>query len=263
MKQITHFLFAILFLLPAVSWCQSDTVYFKYASERSEKKDAIMYMVCHKGAGTQFKGETYRAKDDSLVSVGYYSVTDSSIKYGHFTFYEHGKISSEGNYDGSKQVGEWKRYYIYPKKLWCTEQYQDGQVKELTSYYEDGKIKRKEQHKDSKITGTCYDEKGKEIEFTPFEIQPQPTFSLNEYLSSSLHYPIDAQESGIEGRVVVKFVVNEDGSISSVEVVKSVNPSCDKEAARVVAGMPKWIPGIVDDKIVSVYFTQPISFKLQ
>ena len=184
-------------------------------------------------------------------------------KLPNYCYYEHGKISSEGNYEGNKQVGDWKRYRADPKKLWCTEQYQNGDVKELTSYYEDGKIKRKEHHRDSKITGTCYDEKGKEITFTPFETQPQPPYSLNEYLGNNLHYPIDAVESGIEGRVIVKFVVNEDGSISKVEVVKSVNPSCDKEAARVVTTLPKWNPGIQDDQFVSVYFTLPIAFKLE
>ena len=176
---------------------------------------------------------------------------------------EHGKISSEGNYEGNKQVGEWKKYRADPKKLWYTEQFEDGEIRQLTSYYEDGKVKRKEHHSGSKITGTCYDEKGTEIVFTPFETQPKPPYSLNEYLGNNLHYPNDAIESGIEGRVIVKFVVNEDGSISKVEVVKSVNPSCDKEAARVVTTLPKWNPGIQDDRFVSVYFTLPISFKLE
>ena len=263
MISLQRLVFAFFFLLPAIGWCQADTVYFNFTSDRTDKTNATKYMVCHKGGGMQFKAETYSAKDDSIISTGYYSVTDSSIKYGHFAFYEHGRVYSEGNYEGNKQVGEWKRYRADQKGPWCTEQYENGELKRLTSYYKDGKIKRKEQHNGSNITGTCYDEKGKEIAFTPFEVQPKPAYSLGEYLNNNLHYPIDAIESDIEGRVIVKFVVGDDGSISGVEVVKNVSASCDKEAARVIANMPAWTPGRMDDKIVSVYFTQPISFKLE
>ena len=86
---------------------------------------------------------------------------------------------------------------------------------------------------------------------------------LIEYLSTHVQYPKEAQEKGIEGRVVVAFVVNRDGSISDVEVARSVDPSLDNEALRVINSMPRWIPGQVGGKNVRVRYTLPLPFRLQ
>jgi TonB family protein len=83
------------------------------------------------------------------------------------------------------------------------------------------------------------------------------------WLSNNLHYPEDAQRRGIQGRVIVRFVVDVDGSIKQVEVVRSLSPSCDAEAVRAVKAMPDWSPGTQDGIPVPVYFTLPLSFKLQ
>lgn len=96
-------------------------------------------------------------------------------------------------------------------------------------------------------------------------VEQMPAFDgdLPSYLSSKLRYPDDARESGIEGRSVIQFVVNEDGSISGVETVRSSgSSSLDAEAKRVVAGMPHWKPGKQQGKAVKVYFTLPVTFKL-
>ena len=86
--------------------------------------------------------------------------------------------------------------------------------------------------------------------------------ALFEYLSTHIKYPTIAEENGVQGRVIVTFVVERDGSITDVKVVKSVDPSLDKEASRVVQGMPKWIPGKQNGNNVPVYFTLPVVFKL-
>jgi len=96
-------------------------------------------------------------------------------------------------------------------------------------------------------------------------VEQMPAFDgdLQGYLVSHLRYPDDARESGTEGRSVIQFVVNEDGSISGVEVVRTAgSSSLDAEAKRVVSGMPKWKPGKQQGKPVKVYFTLPITFKL-
>jgi protein TonB len=96
-------------------------------------------------------------------------------------------------------------------------------------------------------------------------VEQMPAFEgdLNSYLSSHLRYPDDARESGTEGRSVIQFVVNEDGAITGVEVVRSSgSSSLDAEARRVVAGMPRWKPGKQQGKAVKVYFTLPVTFKL-
>ena len=87
--------------------------------------------------------------------------------------------------------------------------------------------------------------------------------ALNQWLGSNIKYPAMAAENGIEGRVIVQFVVERDGSVSGVHVVRGVDPSLDKEATRVVAQMPKWIPGKQNGSAVRVKYTVPVTFRLQ
>ena len=87
--------------------------------------------------------------------------------------------------------------------------------------------------------------------------------ALLKYLSENVQYPVIAQANGIQGRVVCQFVVNKDGSIVDVEVVRSGgDPSLDKEAIRVIKSMPKWTPGKQKGKPVRVKYTVPINFQL-
>ena len=88
---------------------------------------------------------------------------------------------------------------------------------------------------------------------------PQAMF---EWLSQNVKYPAIAEENGVQGRVIVTFVVERDGSIADVRVVKSVDPSLDKEAVRVVNSMPRWIPGKHKGSAVRVKYTAPVTFKL-
>ncbi|MDR1763801.1 MAG: energy transducer TonB [Dysgonamonadaceae bacterium] len=86
---------------------------------------------------------------------------------------------------------------------------------------------------------------------------------LMKWLSDNLEYPVIAQENGVQGVVTVRFVVKPDGSVSDVQVVKSLDASCDKEATRVIKKMPKWIPGKQNGTAVSVYYNLPVRFRLQ
>ena len=87
--------------------------------------------------------------------------------------------------------------------------------------------------------------------------------ALLEYLAKNIKYPVVAEENGVQGRVIVTFVVERDGSITDVRVVKSVDPSLDKEAARVFKSMPKWQPGKQNGSAVRVKYTVPVQFRLQ
>lgn len=87
--------------------------------------------------------------------------------------------------------------------------------------------------------------------------------ALMRYIGENLRYPTEAAKAGIQGRVVVKFVITELGKVTNIEVKKGLSPECDAEAVRVVKSMPKWIPGMQDGKPVKVDFTIPISFILQ
>ena len=87
--------------------------------------------------------------------------------------------------------------------------------------------------------------------------------ALQAFLSSNTKYPVVAQENGVQGRVIVSFVVERDGSITDVKVVRSVDPSLDREATRVVRSMPRWSPGKQNGSAVRVKYTVPVVFRLQ
>ena len=83
------------------------------------------------------------------------------------------------------------------------------------------------------------------------------------FLAKNIKYPVIAQENGIQGRVIVQFVVNQDGSIVDPVVMRAVDPYLDKEALRVIKMMPKWKPGMQRGKAVRVKYTVPVTFRLQ
>ena len=110
------------------------------------------------------------------------------------------------------------------------------------------------------------EEPQEEVVFQVVEEMPQFPGGLSEamkFLAKNIKYPVSAQQAKIEGRVIVRFVVGRDGSVSNVEVVRGVSPELDAEAVRVVSLMPKWIPGKQRGKAVAVKYTMPIMFRLQ
>lgn len=99
-------------------------------------------------------------------------------------------------------------------------------------------------------------------------VEEMPSFpggmsGIARYLSQNVRYPAVAQENSVQGRVVVSFLVEKDGSVSNVTVVRSVDPSLDKEAIRVVRSMPRWTPGKQDGQAVRVKYNLPVNFRLQ
>ena len=111
------------------------------------------------------------------------------------------------------------------------------------------------------------EEEEEEVIFMVVETMPEfpgGQQALFKYLGENVKYPVIAQENGIQGRVICQFVVNKDGSIVDVVVVRSSGePSLDKEALRVINSMPKWKPGKQRGKAVSCKYTVPVSFRLQ
>lgn len=111
----------------------------------------------------------------------------------------------------------------------------------------------------------------KPVEEAPVSIamvEQKPSFpggeaAMYQWLSSNIQYPAVASEEGIQGRVVVEFVVGKDGSITNVKVLRPRHPALDKEAVRVIKSMPKWVPGRNNGQPVKVTYTLPVTFKLQ
>ena len=87
--------------------------------------------------------------------------------------------------------------------------------------------------------------------------------TLYKYLAENIKYPQMAKESGIQGRVFVTFVVEKDGRVTDVRVLRGIGGGCDEEAIRVVQNMPKWTPGKQRGKSVRVQYNLPVKFTLQ
>jgi TonB family protein len=97
------------------------------------------------------------------------------------------------------------------------------------------------------------------------EIQPQPAGGMEglmQYIGENIRYPQEARNKGVEGKVFIQFVVDTDGSISDVEVLKGIGYGCDEEAVRVLKAMPAWKPGMQKGEPVNVRMSMPINFKL-
>ena len=124
------------------------------------------------------------------------------------------------------------------------------------------------------------DKKGVEVKFVPNDkpvIQDGEVFTVVEempqfpggmaeamkFLAKNINYPVESQKAKIEGRVIVQFVVKENGKVADIKVMRGVSPELDAEAIRVVSMMPEWIPGKQRGKAVSVKYTMPIMFRLQ
>lgn len=132
--------------------------------------------------------------------------------------------------------------------------YDDGPLQPITA------LQTKTREKDSP-EGNAVDNQVYDV------VEEMPSFkggsvALMEYISDSMKYPIVAKENGIQGHVVVSFIVEKDGSISNVSVVRQVDPSLDREAKRVVKSMPRWNPGKQNGKAVRTAYRVPVSFRL-
>ena len=92
---------------------------------------------------------------------------------------------------------------------------------------------------------------------------PGGTTGLMQYLAKNVKYPVDAQKEGIQGKVFVQIIVDENGKVSNAKIVQGISPSLDAEALRVVYNMPQWRPGMKDGKPVSVKYAFPINFRLR
>ena len=132
------------------------------------------------------------------------------------------------------------------------------------TWYSESYMKEISQKKSEKQNDASVQNEGENPIFD--EVEQMPSFDggnekLMEYITNNLQYPSTAKDNGIQGRVNITFVVEQDGSLSNVKVGTSVDPALDKEAVRLVESMPKWIPGKKNGETVRVRYNIPISFR--
>lgn len=176
-----------------------------------------------------------------------------------------GRIKEITKYKFGKKEGNSKIYYPGTSQIWINANYsRDSLEGQLNVLYQDGKLKRSEVYKAGKmISGKCYEINGKEIPCMPLQTLPQFSGDITGYFSDSLLYPTYARVKKIQGKVVVRFLVDDKGKVREPEIIQSLNIDCDNEAMRLISEMPVWKPGQLDGVPYPMYQTIPVEFKLQ
>jgi len=203
---------------------------------------------------------------------------------------------SEGSYLDNEEEGEWIFYSNNDGFKISSGSFSNGtKIGLWTSFREDGSIQRKETYVNSILEGAFFDynekgeitnrglyEAGEVVEqingeiSTPIKETPArfsdcqslgavacDEIELLRFISRNIRYPALALEYGVQGRAIVKFLVEEDGTISNVTVLRGICQSISDEVYRVIGLMPKWEPGTIDGVPTEVWFTMPVQFKLE
>tara|TARA_R110001583_G_scaffold61505_3_gene181661 strand:+ start:17888 stop:18616 length:729 start_codon:yes stop_codon:yes gene_type:complete len=241
MKYIT-LLILICFLQPANA---QDTIIKHFDSNWKEvcKEKANYYRKIFKN-----NKETWTVCDyyvsDQIQMAGTYKSKKLKKKNGLFEFYyEDGTKKKEGEFFNNKYNGVWK-WYHKNGKISSREIYKKNRLKEIECWNEDGSI----------VEGKI----GKIIlaEFVGGDS------ALKDFIATHVIYPLKAQKKGIQGRVLVKFIIGFQGEIEKSWIVEYAHPLLIDEALRVVNSMPNWIPGKAHNLPSKVSFTIPINFRL-
>lgn len=258
---------SLLFCLPSLVKAQQkkDTVFFNQNWEVTKAKDSVaFYKLTNKIKGKYYV--KYYYVNNLLFMTGTYTTKEQDIKDGFFKYYDElGVLTEEGFYKNNLKEKIWKNYVN--GKLWLEIYYLNDKYNgSFTSFYRNGSVKRKDyfENGDFKM-GNCYDKNGNDTLYYPFKIEPVfigGEEKMYKYLSENVYYPEEAQRKGIEGRVMVKFNVDEKGKIVNTIVISKTPEILNQSAINCVNSMPNWIPGLLDGEIVEVYYTLPILFKL-
>lgn len=173
-------------------------------------------------------------------STGKEMVTDGN---GHYLIYnsDFKRVDEEGDVKNGQRVGEWK------------------------GHAEGGKVTFSEFYKEGKLQNGTATDSGGTYKYTVRAINAQYKNGIDafgRYLGHQISYPIQDREYGIQGTVLLSFVINKDGTVKTIKVIRHVSPSIDAEAVRVLAKSKDWLPAVYFGRQVSSKFTVPISFTL-
>jgi TonB family protein len=180
-------------------------------------------------------------KNKQLQMEGFYLDKKLTRKQGHFLwYYENGKVKTKAQYNNNNQIDD---YYEY---------YEGGQIDTFRKFDNSGKL----------LEENLYKKDGSDSHFSNAEF-PGGSQEMYRFLGERTKYPKDLRKKGLEGKVVVSFVVETDGSLNNVNVLASPHSSLSWEAVRVVNQMPKWKPAARDEIPVRIQYNLPINFTLQ
>ncbi len=221
---------------------------------------------------TEFKNNIQDGKyivnyeNGNLFSEGFFK---NGVRTGLWKeYYKNGNLHSEGVYADSLKNGLWKNYYKNGN-IRSKENYNSGKLNGLCNwYFKNGQIASEEIYEKGELKKINYwNEKGKKMkgkfQVTEFPEFPGGTKALKKFIAKNTVYPEEIRKKGIEGQVMVKYMIDTDGNVAKTEIVKSVIPLLDKEAERVVKSLPKYKPAKQHNLPVNIWYQIPITFKLK
>ena len=251
----------------------TDTLYFSKAWKKCAKEEAMYYRVMYKQDENYLLVNTYASSNrPQLIALS--TTIDPPDKNGKGIFYfESGGISSKGNFTDDKEEGPWV-FYSEDGNVSSKGSYKNAEPNGIWVFYDqDGK--------DSSvvdIAGKMYkniyiSSKSKSVndQFNKFyPLSEEAKFpgeeenALGIFINKNIKYPQSEKKRRITGTSYVSFIIEKDGSISDIKVIKGIpnGEGCDQEAIRVVSMMPKWIPGKIYGTPVKVKLNLPIKFVL-
>lgn len=239
--------FTILFLFGSFLYAQKiDTIYVGKNGFKTDNRDeAVEYKIIERQYDFDENGKisTYY-KSGKLRSTGHYSSVKSAIPDGEFhSFYESGQKKTIENYEKGRLSGQ------------------------LKTYYPNGQLRRDELYRnDSLLSGKCFGSRGQDTSYFKFRVLPQfpgGQPALVKFLVENIKYPKKARRKGIQETVYISFVVEKDGTVTSIIPLNKANDLLVAEALRIVRQMPPWSPGMEEGQARRVSFTLPIAFRLK
>jgi protein TonB len=287
-----HILLSVCLFALATSIHSQTTVYLN-ANDQPVKKasKATKYMIINRDSVNPDKATTRLydmgnhilklnnfssfifAKQDGIQREWYLNgqlksewiMQDGKLNGYNRTWFANGQIKNDSYYKDNLQFGSDKEWHENGKLLRSAEYANNKKNGKLLTYWPNGQLRRVDVYDMGELKeGQCSDSLGNKIPYIRYEEMPQfPAGDLSFYLAREVRYPIMAQKNAIQGRVIVQFIVDKNGTISEIKVVRSVDSSLDREAIRVVSSMPNWIPGKIEGEPVKVKYTLPINFRLR
>lgn len=274
MKGLLYFVFlSITFIVKA-----QDTLYYKQLEDTivCTQNEAKYYKVIDKTV-SPFEVKTFSI-DNRINTNEHFSSLTPMVKDGKYEeYFENGKIHIVGYYRNNLMDSIWMVYNSKTGLLEEKANFKDNLRQGVSNtYHPNGNLRKAEIYsKDVSVSSTCYDSVGhaikceQTIDTLVYGLaETMPTYpggipNLFVFLAKRINYPKAAAEKGLEGKVIVKFIIDTDGTVKDPVVIKdNVGGGCAEEALRVVRMMPKWIPGTQKGQPVKVYYTMPIIFKL-
>lgn len=252
MNKITlssvFFFASIIFSALSLYSQERDTIYLNKEFRETDPQQAETYRVIYKKSDKEINIKEYY-KGGQIKSEGGYldkKYTDKTLekKHGLFiNYYENGQMDNQGKYLKNKMEGEWK---------W---------------YFKNGQVSAEESYRKGKLTFARYfDEEGNRVSPEVAVKPPGPPGGMAyflEYLQSQMNYPLKAVEQGIEGTVIIRVLINEQGELESTSILKSVDPLLDLEALRLTKSIPAKFPKVKEhNRIVKYWMDLPYKFSL-